>query len=431
MNNTCPFAIRSGGHNPFPDNNIGAPGITIDLQGISSTKLADSVDGKGQVAQIGPGARWGSVYDTLSPLGVAVPGGRAATVGVGGLVLGGGNSFFSARFGFVADNVENFEVVLADGSIINANSQEHADLWMALKGGSNNFGIVTRIDLTVFPLPEGKIWGGTVFYPNTTIPAQIEAFVEFNDNIEKDPNASLITFWAYTSAQKVTVVQNCYEYTDPTKKLTEAPIFQKLLAIKPELPLPPPAQSNTIRFDTLTSLTKELEAPANVRDLFATLSFANDADLISEIYELSKKLLEPVKDTLGLSWITMFQPVPKVFSDRGNERGGNVMGLDRANGNQVLFLFFVAWANEADDKVLNDAANTLIQQVKALTQQKNKANDWIYLNYALSTQDVLTAYGPGNVQKIAAAAKKYDPNGVFQKLVPGGYKISKLVGGLA
>lgn len=89
VKNSCPFAIRSGGHNPFPNNNI-QPGVTIDLGRLSQVTVGKSVlEANGQIAAIGPGARWKNVYDTLTPLGLAVPGGRAASVGVGGLTLGG------------------------------------------------------------------------------------------------------------------------------------------------------------------------------------------------------------------------------------------------------------------------------------------------------------------------------------------------------
>ncbi|CRK45016.1 hypothetical protein BN1723_019622, partial [Verticillium longisporum] len=53
--------------------------------------------------------------------------------------------------GFACDNVENFEVVIGDGSIVNANAKENTDLWKALKGGSGNFGFVTRLDIKVWP----------------------------------------------------------------------------------------------------------------------------------------------------------------------------------------------------------------------------------------------------------------------------------------
>ena len=59
---------------------------------------------------------------------------------MGGLTLGGGLSFLSAEYGLVCDNVINYEVVLANASIVNANSSSNADLYWALKGGGNQFG---------------------------------------------------------------------------------------------------------------------------------------------------------------------------------------------------------------------------------------------------------------------------------------------------
>jgi FAD/FMN-containing dehydrogenase len=52
----------------------------------------------------------------------------------------GGLSYLSDKYGLACDNVVNFEVVLADGTVVNANNDEHSDLFWALKGGSNNFG---------------------------------------------------------------------------------------------------------------------------------------------------------------------------------------------------------------------------------------------------------------------------------------------------
>lgn len=81
----CRFAVRGGGHTPWAGASNIKDGVTIDLSLLNKTvyKKAQST------ASIGPGARWQSVYETLDQLGVAVPGGRAGTVGVGGLILGG------------------------------------------------------------------------------------------------------------------------------------------------------------------------------------------------------------------------------------------------------------------------------------------------------------------------------------------------------
>ena len=67
------------------------------------------------------------------------------------LILAGGISFLSARKGFVCDNVLDYEIVLPSGDIVHANAQEKLDLFKALRGGSNNFGIVTNFKLVVFP----------------------------------------------------------------------------------------------------------------------------------------------------------------------------------------------------------------------------------------------------------------------------------------
>lgn len=73
----------------------------------------------------------------------------------------GGLSFFSTREGFIADNVINYEIVLASGEIVNTNKNENTDLLIALRGGGNNFGIVTRYDLRTFK--QGSFWGGSVY----------------------------------------------------------------------------------------------------------------------------------------------------------------------------------------------------------------------------------------------------------------------------
>lgn len=60
--------------------------------------------------KIGPGNRWGDVYNVLDPQGITITGGRVADVGVGGLATGGGISFYTPKYGLVCDNVVNFQV---------------------------------------------------------------------------------------------------------------------------------------------------------------------------------------------------------------------------------------------------------------------------------------------------------------------------------
>ena len=90
----CPFAIRSGGHTPWAGAATIVNGVQIDLAAIKQVTVSSNQ----QVTSVGPGARWLDVYSTLDPLGLSVPGGRVATVGVGGLITGGSyNSFLDSQ----------------------------------------------------------------------------------------------------------------------------------------------------------------------------------------------------------------------------------------------------------------------------------------------------------------------------------------------
>lgn len=87
----CQFAVRGGGHTPWAGASNIQNGVTIDLSLMNSTIY----NKENSTASVGPGARWQGVYEVLDKLGVAIPGGRAGTVGVAGLTLGG---FLSPAF---------------------------------------------------------------------------------------------------------------------------------------------------------------------------------------------------------------------------------------------------------------------------------------------------------------------------------------------
>ena len=138
-----PLAVRSGGH-CFAGRSS-TEGVLIDVSPMDAV-----VVGEGR-ARIGAGARLGAVYDALAGHGVTIAAGCGPTVGISGLVLGGGLGILGRLHGLTADSLLAAEVVLADGSVVDAG----ADLLWALRGaGGARFGVVTSLELATVPAPE-------------------------------------------------------------------------------------------------------------------------------------------------------------------------------------------------------------------------------------------------------------------------------------
>jgi hypothetical protein len=92
----------------------------------------------------------------------------------------------------------------------------------------------------------------------------------------------------------------------------------------------------------------------------------------------------------------------------------------------VVYQPYIYWQGTDQDELFQAAGAELINQIRAYTGSIEADIPYLYLDYADRTQDPLASYGAENVAKMKAAAMKYDPSGVFQNLVPGGFKISKV-----
>ena len=177
-------------------------------------------------------------------------GGRVSAIGVGGFTLCGGISFFSSRYGWACDNFNTYEVVFADGSIHEIKyASTYADLYFALRGGGNNFGIVTRFDLATFP--HGDLWAGstTFLYDNGTAAAIKNAFYWLGINAPSDPYAQVILAYAYVQAEDIYVIASDLKYSKP---VADPPILQNFTAV-------PETIANTLRFTNLSALTVEFD----------------------------------------------------------------------------------------------------------------------------------------------------------------------------
>ena len=148
------------------------------------------VDPRKKIAHAQAGCLLGDVDRETQLHGLAAVLGFVSLTGIAGLTLGGGIGYLSRRFGWTSDNVIGMDVVTADAQLVRASSEENADLFWGLRGGGGNFGIVTGIDYSLYPVgPE--IVGGAVAWPASDAPKVLELYRRLA--AEAPPELTLVT----------------------------------------------------------------------------------------------------------------------------------------------------------------------------------------------------------------------------------------------
>ena len=157
--------------------------------------------------------------------------------------------------------------------------------------------------------------------------------------------------------------------------------------------------------------------------LFVTRTYRNDADLLNLAFVNWNSTLQTILDVSNLLYALIFQAVPIPITSKSLTTGGNVLGLENANEPLVLVLLTTQWSDATDDVRVNAMAKAFFTGLDAEAQGRNLTNSWTYLNYAAAFQDPIGGYGAVNKAKLQKVSRKYDPRGLFQTGVPGGFKL--------
>src|SRR3989344_9048670 len=170
------IAVRSGGHSSAGHSTTEG-GIVIDLFNLKNLEI--NTKEKTSWADTGLTA---AEYMTNADKQDLVTGfGDTGSVGIGGITLGGGIGFLVRKYGLTIDNLLSAEIVTADGRIILTDSDNHPELFWAIRGGGGNFGIVTKFKYRLLPI--SKVMGGILILSATE-----DVLKGFMNEAEKAPD---------------------------------------------------------------------------------------------------------------------------------------------------------------------------------------------------------------------------------------------------
>ena len=166
-------------------------GLMIDLSLLRSVR----VDSDQRRAWVAGGAVLGDLDRASQPFGLATTSGNVSDTGVGGLTLGVGMGWLARQFGLACDNVTRFQVVTADGELLEASDAVNADLFWGLRGGGGNFGVVTEFEFELYPVGTVALIAD-LFYSLQDAPRVLSGWREL---IAEAPRQATLIAWTGTA----------------------------------------------------------------------------------------------------------------------------------------------------------------------------------------------------------------------------------------
>ncbi|KAG6872962.1 hypothetical protein C0995_004716 [Termitomyces sp. Mi166 len=397
-----PFAVKGGGH-------ASNPGFSsTDGVHISMTKFSQvTYDAQSQTAVIGAGLIWDDVYAALAPYGVNVVGGRVTGVGVAGFILGGdpGYSWLTNQHGLTIDTVVVFELVKPNGDIVNVTESSDPDLFFGLKGGGNNFGIVTRFTLKTFP--QDQIWAGSITYTFDRIPDVATAIVNFSSTVT-DPKAAIIATYNFLLGQPGILLLVFYDGPEPP-----ATIFDDFLTV--------PHLTNDVSTRDFASFVEGIpsNATSGQRAIFQSVSLTEYTPAILDAIYNETVFWGSRLSLLSGSFISYdVEPfLPTLFS-HGSQ---SAYPPSREKGLSPFNIYY-AWSLPLSDDEFHDAARQSAAQIKAVAvaEGQDVSDVAIYLNYAIYDTPLEGLYG-SNVPMLQVLKASIDPTNVMG--LAGGFKL--------
>lgn len=409
-NTTEQFAIKSGGHNPNNYFSSVDGGPLICTEKLDQANLNQATG----IVDVGPGNRLDGIAAKLQGSGWTFVGGRIGNTGVGGLVLGGGLSYMSAQYGWAASQVLEYEIVFANGTIGNVNKDNYPDLFKALKGGGNNFGVVTNYRLQAHP--QANVWGGNLVYLRTPekdkkLLKAVRDFTEYNtDNkaavivTAERANVDIVDSWIlflfYDGPSPPAGIFANFTDADPILDTCRERTYADLMA-----------SSNwvVVKAEVVDIATETIPLPAA----------ENEDEVMEGLHNHWRNVTETTLLEPGIVASIAWQPFPKAIAREARARSPDLIDADDTVNRVIIemnyaFLPLTDYAKMAD--TMQATYSGVRDRVVAWQADGTLPQAYlpIFMNYGFYRQDYFGRLKPESRALAKSVSAEVDPDGLFR-----------------
>lgn len=390
------IAVKGGGANTSAWSSTEG-GLVIDLGKLKAVQVSD--DKKTMTVQ--GGALWGDVYEVCKKAEIDVVGAPYWFLGVGGFLLGGGFGVMSGEHGFAVDSILGATVVLADGRIVKTSATEEPDLFWAIRGGLNQFGIVVEFVLKAYP-PQGPFSTGSLGYSENEVSNIVNAFYKW----QKSKNTEYV----------------CLAFARPP------PHFQPTILITYFLSHGDDAAKTLAPF---RNAAKPILDRVEVSTDMLTVCYARSAEILSGTDTCRMNLRgalvsEAWPDLVLDTWnrwrqFTEDDSVKQTFvvwnatkADKDTSAGSNDTAVpDHLKSQYWMLVNGRSQSPTSDDAMLSFVSST-VEYVRKVNIEKSGRDTGIFVNLSRGDEDQKDIFG-ANLPRLRKLKAKYDPEVIWSK----------------
>jgi hypothetical protein len=416
-NTTERFAVKSGGHSPNNGWSSVNGGPLIALEHLDQAVL-DTATG---VLDAGPGNRLDGIAAKLQGSGWTFVGGRIGNTGVGGLVLGGGLSYMSTQYGWAASSVLEYEIVFANGTIGHINGKNFPDIFRTLKGGGNNFGVITNYRLQAHR--QGLVWGGNLVFLRTPekdkkLLKAVRDFTEYNE----DEKAAVIVTAERTNVNVVDSWIIFLFYDGPTPP---AGMFNDFIDVNPLLDT-----TRTRTYADLMALSNWVIVKASVVDIATETipipSAANAVEVMETLHEHWRNISSTTLLVPGIVASIAWQPFQKRIAQKARELSPDLIDADDSVDRIIIEMNYAFVPQNLYESMATtmEATYTGVRDRVLAWQESGmlpQAYLPLFMNYGFYRQDYFGRLRPVSRALAKRVSEQVDPKGFFRDRT-GGWK---------